>query len=276
VFQVAEKGVQNVTLSASGLPAGFTASFSAWSGPLVMSQATFTASSTVPAGKYTITLKGTASGGVTASGKFTLIVQAPTSGTTLVNLSPAYNISALVTDGLPFSGGGMDGGVNGVATAYSADYLAEMEQYYGSILGTIFTFGPANAPDAVSGGTVTLPAGKFSAIKLLATGVNGSQPAQSFKVSYTDGTSSVFTQNLSDWYTPQHYGGETIAMPMTYRDTASGGFDVRFFYLYEYTFALNSSKTVASITLPNNRNVVILAATLTNAASSVRTNLAHR
>ena len=30
-------------------------------------------------------------------------------------------------------------------------------------------------------------------------------------------------------------------------------------YLYGYSFAINSAKTVKSITLPNNRNVVVLA-----------------
>jgi hypothetical protein len=33
-------------------------------------------------------------------------------------------------------------------------------------------------------------------------------------------------------------------------------------YLYGYSFALNSAKTVASLTLPNNDDVVILAVDL--------------
>jgi hypothetical protein len=33
--------------------------------------------------------------------------------------------------------------------------------------------------------------------------------------------------------------------------------------VYGYTFALNSAKTVKSLTLPSNANVVMLAATLT-------------
>jgi hypothetical protein len=34
------------------------------------------------------------------------------------------------------------------------------------------------------------------------------------------------------------------------------------FYLYGYEFSLNSAKTVKSITLPHNRNVVALAITV--------------
>ena len=49
---------------------------------------------------------------------------------------------------------------------------------------------------------------------------------------------------------------------MPYRISATGP-DNRVFYLYRYSFALNSTKTAQSVTLPNNRNVVVLAASLT-------------
>jgi hypothetical protein len=97
---------------------------------------------------------------------------------------------------------------------------------------------------------------------MLATGVNGVQAAQSFIVSYTDGTTSTFKQTLSDWFAPQSYSGESKAMTMAYRDTSGGLRDNRTFLLYGYSFTLNSAKKVASITLPNNRNVVVLAISL--------------
>jgi len=81
-------------------------------------------------------------------------------------------------------------------------------------------------------------------------------------VTYTDGTSTTITQSMSDWYTPQSYTGESKAVTMPYRLIASGTEDVRTFYLYAYSLAINNAKTVASVTLPNNRYVVILAATL--------------
>ena len=59
-------------------------------------------------------------------------------------------------------------------------------------------------------------------------------------------------------------------MAMLYRDNGQGQRDNRTFYLYEYKFVLNATKTVASITLPNNRNVVVLAATLNSATTSIR------
>jgi len=84
----------------------------------------------------------------------------------------------MVNDGSTFAPIGLDGGLNGVGTAYSAKLLGAQQ----IISGTTFNFGPANAPDAVSGKTVPLPAGQYSTLKLLATGVNGSQASQSFIV----------------------------------------------------------------------------------------------
>jgi hypothetical protein len=254
----------SVTLSASGLPSGVTAAFAA-PGNTGTSLVTFTASSTATVGSFPITLKGV-SGALSSSASFTLTVMVPASGTSLVNLSPAYNINAMVMDGLPFAGGGLDGGLNGSSTAYSANLIGAQQ----TIGGALFYFGPANAPDAVSAKTVSLAPGQFSSISLLATGVNGSQLAQVFKVTYTDGTSSIFTQSLSDWFTPQAFSGETNAMAMLYRDNGQGQRDNRTFYLYEYKFVLNATKSVASITLPNNRNVVVLAATVSSATTSIR------
>jgi hypothetical protein len=124
----------------------------------------------------------------------------------------------------------------------------------------------------VSGGTIALPAGKFSTLKLLATGVNGNQVSQTFTVTYTDGTTAAFTQSLSDWCTPQTYTGESKAILMPYRDSSNGTRDTRSMTLYGYTFTLSNSKTVKSIALPNNRNVVVLAMSLSAVASSVSEN----
>jgi hypothetical protein len=120
----------------------------------------------------------------------------------------------------------------------------------------------------VSGGTIALPAGSYSTLKLLATGVNGNQVSQTFTVTYTDGTTSKFTQSLSDWCTPQGYSGESNAILMTYRDNSNGTRDVRPMTLYGYTFNLSSGKTAKSITLPSNRNVVVLSMNLGTASKT--------
>ena len=253
-----------VTFSALGLPSGVTVEFTA-PGATGTRLMTFTASNTATPGSFPIVVKGV-SGALISSASLTLTVMVSSSGPSPVNLSPAYNINAMVMDGLPFAGGGLDGGLNGSSTAYSANLIGAQQ----TIAGALFYFGPANAPDAVSAKTVSLTPGRFSSISLLATGVNGSQVAQKFKVTYTDGTSSTFTQNLSDWFTPQAFPGELKALSMPYRENGLGERDNRTFYLYEYKFVLNLTKTVASIMLPNNRNVVVLAATLSSATTSIR------
>jgi hypothetical protein len=97
---------------------------------------------------------------------------------------------------------------------------------------------------------------------MLATGVNGNQASQTFVVKYSDGTSSTFVQSMSDWFTPQNYPGEGIAVTMPYRDNNAGGEDPRLFNLYGYSFTLNGAKTATSITLPNNGDVAVLAITV--------------
>jgi hypothetical protein len=49
---------------------------------------------------------------------------------------------------------------------------------------------------------------------------------------------------------------------MAYRNFDNGTKDNRTFNLYAYRFVLNSTKTVQTLTLPNNAHVLVLATTL--------------
>ena len=49
---------------------------------------------------------------------------------------------------------------------------------------------------------------------------------------------------------------------MPYRNLKTGARDNRTFNLYQYSFALNSAKTVKSLKLPSNANVAVVAITL--------------
>jgi hypothetical protein len=172
-----------------------------------------------------------------------------------VSLGAADNLYGIATPGTAVTGGGLDG---------------HGDSYAGNLLGTTvtssgatFTLAAAGAGSAVTNTTIALPAASYATLSLLATGLNGNQLNQSFVVTYTDGTTSSFTQSLSDWYTPQHYTGETIAATMAYRIKASGVTQAGPVYLYAYSFALNSAKVVQSITLPKNAKVAVLAIDLT-------------
>ena len=95
-------------------------------------------------------------------------------------------------------------------------------------------------------------------ITVLATGVNGSQIDQPFVVSYADGSSTTVRQSLSDWHTSQHCPGESIALAMNDRVTPAGALQSGVFNLYAYTFQTDPSRTLASLSLPKNRGVVVL------------------
>jgi hypothetical protein len=175
-----------------------------------------------------------------------------------VNLASAYNLNGIYTDGATSATNGLDGDGN----AYSSELLTANR----ILNGVQFNFGPANAPDAVqgSGQTINLPAGQFTTLQLLGTGVNGHQAAQLFAVTYTDGTTSTFTQGFGDWASGLGgFANQSEAVAMTYVDANNNTKVSGQRNLYAYFFALNSAKTVASLTLPNNSNVVVLAATLT-------------
>jgi hypothetical protein len=248
-----------VTLAASGVPAGATASFSpasitsAGSSTLTISTTAATA-----AGTYPITVTGVSSALLHAATASLTVTAATTGGAPVpVNLSAVFNKTGIVADGSIFTLG-----LDGYGFAYSANLLGVAQ----NINGTSYNIGPSGAPNVVSNAIVPLPAGVFGALKMLAAGVNGAKLAQVFTVKYTDGTVSTITQSLSDWFVPNNYAGEKVALAMPYRDTYSGAKDNRVFNLYSYSFPLNQSKTVSSITLPANTNVAVLAITLVPAA----------
>jgi hypothetical protein len=82
-------------------------------------------------------------------------------------------------------------------------------------------------------------------------------------INYTDGASSVFQQNFSDWFSPQNFPLETLAVGVPYRDIFDRSRDDRTFNLCAYRFVLNRTKTIQSFTPSSNREVIMLAATLT-------------
>ncbi|HVN06425.1 MAG TPA: hypothetical protein VMT86_18525 [Bryobacteraceae bacterium] len=248
----------NVTFAISTLPQGVIAQFKP---PSTASTTTlvFAAGPVAATGVSTVTITGT-SGSLTASISISLAVSAATgtggSGTP-VNLSSYYDVYGIYSNGTPFTTGGLDGD----GYAYSVNLLTESRIYNG----VQFNFGPANALDTVSGTgqPILLPAGQFGHLILLGAAVNGGQARQIINVTYTDGTVATYVRDFSDWFIPAEYAGEHQAVVMPYRCADNGRLELNVFYLYAYPFALDGTKTVESITLPDDRNVVVLAMTLT-------------
>jgi hypothetical protein len=181
-----------------------------------------------------------------------------------VSLSTAFDTVGIYTDGSTFSS---DGGLDGGGTAYSANVLGDAPGPSSLVVnGDKFTLAASNANNAVYGAStpIPLPAGHFSSLHILGTGVYGAQTAQTVTVRYTDGSTSSFTQSFSDWFSPQHFLREAEGVQMAYRDAYDGTEGNGPLNLYEYTFAIKADKTVESLILPLNRHVVALAVTLGN------------
>ena len=244
-----------VNLTVSGLPKGVQGAFQGTGNSRKLG---LKATSTAATGFSTVTVTGT-SGNITQTITFPLAVSAGTGKTgtgTQVDLSSKFTLYGIYQDGSTYTTGGLDGD----GYSYSANLLTPSRVFNG----TLFNFGPANKPDAVasSGQLVTLPSGQYSALMLLATGVEGAQTSEVFTVTYTDGTTSKLTQSFSDWFTPQQFPGESEGVAMAYRNFDNGTKDNRTFNLYAYRFALKPGKVVQSLTLPDDPDVVVLAATL--------------
>ncbi len=184
-----------------------------------------------------------------------------------VNLASAYNVNAFYSDSTNFS---TQGGLGGFA--YSSNLLTPSRV----LNGIQFDFGQSNVANAIAGKgqTIPLPEGRFATLQLLATGINGNQSSQSLIVTYVDGTTSQFMQSFSDWFSPSSNLGEAESVAMPYRNVQDGTKDTRPFNLYGYVFLLDSNKQVKSVTLPNNGNVLVLAATLANPYLGTQVNLA--
>jgi hypothetical protein len=202
-----------------------------------------------------------------------------------VDLSSDFSQAGIFALGVTFQGTGdidgpaSDGCQNGLvcSDAYNAGvvfgtgYNASAPTLTPPSLGVPFNFGPVNTvncgpsagvncvPDMIalpsSAVTITLPAAQqliYSTMVMLGNAVQGSQPGTVI-VTYTDNSTSVFNQTFSDWCS---FGGnqyESIAVgPIAgmriNSDGSAGSCDGN---LYAYTYPLNFTNPVQSITLSN-------------------------
>jgi predicted alpha-1,2-mannosidase len=178
-------------------------------------------------------------------------------------LWPYYTSIGMSNDGQVTSSG-----YNGDSWLYSATALAATGVTPGSTVnadGIAYTWPnePAGSNDAIeaSGQTipVVLPSGATK-IGLLgsATDADASGATGTLTVTYTDGSTQQIPVAFSDWtlgagaYQP--LSGDTVAVTTPYRNIDDGTSDGVKTYVYSVSAALQSGKTVASVTLPNPSN----------------------
>ena len=164
-----------------------------------------------------------------------------------VNLGGYYNQLGIASKS--FSGGGLDG--NGDALVVAANINWQ---------GNLIPLGPQNANDVVSGSgqTITLPAGAYSSLTLLAEAVNGDQVQEPFTITYTNGLSQTFYQSLTNWLSFPSYPYEQRAAQMSSYRNANGTQSAGPVYMSAFVLPLNTTLQIKSITLPKDSNVEVL------------------
>jgi len=225
--------------------------------PVTLSSGSATyATSTLAVGTHTVT--ATYSGDANHSGSTGTLspsqVVNTTGSTVTVSLSSYFNTIGITNDTATTYGNIDDGG----GYSYSAEAIGSQSLTVGSIPFSLGSFvNDTNNVVTCASESITLPSGKYSTLYLLGCGTNGSQQ-NTFTVNYTSGSPATFNLTLNDWCAS---GGNTVAKTMTYRNGQSGQSTITN-DIYEYVLTLSNTSTVASLQLPTNPNVKILAATL--------------
>ena len=190
-------------------------------------------------------------------------------GMVIPPVSTSFRVNAIFNDGISFG----TGGFAGTNSAYSANLLGPSIVWNG----TTFPLGTPGLPNGLTSTTVLLPQLSSYSLYLLGAG-NGNQTGQTFTITYTDGTTATTQLSLSSWTSSMGYLGESVAATSSYLDNSGGGQNTVTNYVYGYQIPLDHTKTLQSITLPNNTNVVILSmalSTLSNPTITVPGNTVY-
>ncbi|HEU0242146.1 MAG TPA: GH92 family glycosyl hydrolase [Micromonosporaceae bacterium] len=147
--------------------------------------------------------------------------------------------------------------LDGVGFSLSADALAQAGLTQGGTVtsgGVTFTWPDVAAcqPDNVlAAGQEILLSGHAGAsqVGFLVTSTNGDSSGP-VTITYTDGTTTTGTLDVSDWASGAS-GDENTAATMPYRNSTGGGSQQLTVSVFEISVPVDASKTIASVTLPN-------------------------
>jgi hypothetical protein len=168
-----------------------------------------------------------------------------------VSLSSSFNLIGIVQNGTIYPN---TQGFDSDGEAYSANVGTSVTWN-----GVNFALGPANVNDAViNGATIPIPAGKYSYLLMVADMVDNVSPQATFVVNYTDGTNTTATLSLSDWVEVKSTPGESRVACWPYRLSSNGAENPDSVCMDGYSIALDQTKTVSSVTVPNSKYYPVL------------------
>jgi hypothetical protein len=165
------------------------------------------------------------------------------------------SVIATTTDGTQYNQPGFDNG----GLTYSYNLLNNGQVNFA---GTTFTLGQPNIPDAITNGAVySLGAaqGSYSTVYLIGAAITA-QNKVPFVLTYSDGSTTSVNVNMSAWTASAGNAGETVLATTAYANNQGGSqVSSATYYLYGYQLPVTTTKTLVSVSLPNTRNVVIMA-----------------
>jgi hypothetical protein len=174
-----------------------------------------------------------------------------------VNLSSYYN-----QDGFSYdtnrANGAYDPGAS-PTSCYSADLLTSNPSFGG----VSYTLGPktdgSNNEIKGAGQTITLTQGQYSSVRFLGSSTNGDKTG-TFRINYTDATYTDVSVTEKDWCT-SNTSGQNVVQTMNHRHQGTADQTLNT-YVFAYYLTPTAGKTVASLALPNDANIHVLAITL--------------
>jgi phospholipase C len=246
--------IRDVKITLSGAPSGWTVKAAGpTSAGSVGAEASLTASWTVTApakaGPQIATLTATASYNLGGT-RTVAVVQTPVPPPA-ANLADDFDNVGISLDSnqsaANFDGGGFSYSQTGLTNAGLAPGATVTAG------GVTFTWPnvAAGQPDNVlSAGQIILLSGTAgqTTLGLLGSSSNGASTG-TVTIYYTDGTSSTGSVTFGDWAGGPGTGDSTVAT-MPYRNSATGSQSITM-YIYATTVAVDSSKTVESVVLPD-------------------------
>ncbi|GAA4588095.1 hypothetical protein GCM10023194_38790 [Planotetraspora phitsanulokensis] len=126
------------------------------------------------------------------------------------------------------------------------------------------TAGTAGNFLSLRGQRAYLTPGRYAAVDLLVTAVNGDQQAD-VTVTYADGTTSTAPLKVTDWASPlPHFGEETVITADT-RYNVNGTADGRAVRIWHVTLPVDSNREVVSLTSTATANLKVFALSTTRA-----------
>jgi hypothetical protein len=212
--------------------------------------------------KYTVAnTQGTVSNAATV----TVSVSSPATTGVPVNLLFNFNVFAVESPGQAVRYGGLDG--------HGYGYDASLLGFTINWAGTPFSLDAASTDNGVTGDGSLLPVtpGKYSALKIVGSAVNGAQLNQKLVLHYAgtgSGTTQTVLQSFSDWGKPQNFPGETVVSTLAERVTPTGTLQAGAWRIYGYTIPVDPTRTLQSVQLPVNRDVIVLGMNLSPVTSA--------